>query len=298
MGAGDEVITVANTFVATVEAIVHCGARPVLVDIDPATCLIDLAGIERAVTSRTKAIVPVHLYGAPAPLQEIMEIAGRHGLAVVEDAAQAHGAALDGRRTGTWGRAAAFSFYPGKNLGALGDGGAVVTADPELHEKMKLLRNHGSARKYYYDLVGYNYRMDTLTGALLGIKLPHLERWTENRRRRVALYRELLAGSEARPLEEPAGSHHVYHLFVVRVPGRDRVMKFLAGRGVQTNIHYPLPVHQQKGYAWLGYGSGAFPESEKASAEILSLPLCAHIKEAEVEYVCEQLKLALKETGH
>ncbi len=288
VGPGDEVITVPNSFAATAEAIVHCGARPVFVDIDPETCLMDPSRLEGAITSRTKAILPVHLYGCPAPLEAIMEIADRHGLAVVEDAAQAHGAELFGKRVGSFGRAAAFSFYPGKNLGALGDGGAVVTNDPELHRKLNLLRNHGSPRKYIHELVGYNYRMDALTGAVLRIKLRHLERWNEQRRERARLYREALAATPAQLPVEPRGATHVYHLFVVQVDERQRVIEELSREGVQTNIHYPMPLHLQPAFSYLGCREGDFPMAERAARRVLSLPMCPELSAEELAHVARQ----------
>jgi len=297
IGPGDEVITVTNTFIATVEAIVHSGARPVLVDMDPDTYLLDPGRLEAAVTSRTRAIIPVHLYGAPAPMDEILKVTDRNGLAVIEDAAQAHGTEYKGRRVGGFGRAAAFSFYPGKNLGALGDAGAVTTNDTGLYEKMLLLRDHGSAKKYYHDYVGFNYRMDALKGALLSIKLGCLDRWNDIRRDRAALYRRRLAGAGLMLPVEPAGARHVYHLFVVQVPERERLIGLLSERGVATGIHYPIPVHRQKAFEYLGYGPGSFPAAEQAAPRILSLPLCADITEEEVEYVCESLKECLEKVG-
>ena len=287
IGPGDEVITVPNSFVATAEAIAHSGAQPVFVDIDPDTYQMDAGLIEKALTRRTKAIMPVHLYGAPAPMERIVKIAHKHGLEIIEDAAQAHGPGLNGKRVGGFGRAAAFSFYPGKNLGALGDGGAVVTNDSALHEKMRLLRDHGSARKYYHEYIGYNYRMDALKGALLSIKLRHLDNWTAIRNQRVALYRELLAGTTLKLPVEPHGARCVYHLFVVQVEARGKMIEFLNGRGVSTGIHYPVPIHLQKAFSGLGYKAGDFPVTERAAERILSLPLCADITEDEVRQVCQ-----------
>jgi dTDP-4-amino-4,6-dideoxygalactose transaminase len=208
---------------------------------------------------------------------------------VIEDAAQAHGAELGGKRVGGFGKVAAFSFYPGKNLGALGDGGAVVTNDPELYERMRLLRDHGSRKKYYHDMIGFNYRMDTLTGGVLGIKLKHLDQWTQNRRRTTALYRELLSDTPLDLLQEPADCRHVYHLFVVRSENREKLMEMLAAEEIGVNIHYPIPLHMQEAFAYLGYKQGDFPVAEQSASRILSLPLCADITEDEVKIVADAI---------
>lgn len=297
IGPGDEVIVPVNTFIATAEAVVHCGARPVFVDITAETGLIDPSTLEQALTPNTRAIIPVHLYGAPAPMGEICRFAEKHALTVIEDAAQAHGAELNGRRVGGFGKAAAFSFYPGKNLGALGDGGAVVTNDPELYEKMRLLRDHGAPRKYYHDIVGFNYRMDTITGAVLGIKLRHLERWTEARRSTARLYREFLADTPIGLPVEPMDSRCVYHLFVVRTRERDKLIEFLNDQGIGTNIHYPVPLHLQKAFAGLGYAPGSFPAAEDVASRIVSLPMCADITPEEVETVCSAVRKFLSVNG-
>ncbi|MBW7996243.1 MAG: DegT/DnrJ/EryC1/StrS family aminotransferase [Candidatus Glassbacteria bacterium] len=290
IGPGDEVITVPNTFAATAEAIIHCGAKPVFVDVDPDSYLMEPSLLERAVTSKTRAVVPVHLHGAMAPLEDIQRIAESNDLLVIEDAAQAHGAELNGKRAGSFGQAAAFSFYPGKNLGALGDAGCVVTNDKGLHEKMAMLRNHGTSKKYSHELVGFNYRMDAFTGAVLGAKLPHLEKWTETRRKRAALYRELLEGSGLKlPAEQP-GSRHVFYVFVVESPARDELIDFLAGQGIQAIIHYPVPLHLQKAFSALGYSRGDFPVAEQSADRMVSLPLCAEITEEEVAETCRAVK--------
>src|SRR5215472_1777340 len=287
VGAGDEVITVPFTFVATVAAIQYTGARPVLVDVEPGTLNMDPSRIAEAVTSRTRAIVPVHLYGQPADMGPILRIAGALGLTVIEDAAQAHGAELCGRRAGSMGAMGCFSFYPGKNLGAAGEGGAVTTDDDELAARIRLLRDWGAEHKYRHVVRGFNYRLEELQAALLRVKLAELEAWTEARRAHAARYRELLAGGPVElPVEAP-DRRHVYHVFAVRHPERDRLAGVLAGRGVATGIHYPLPVHLQDGYADLGYRAGDFPVSERAAAEVLSLPMYPELRPDQVEAVAE-----------
>jgi dTDP-4-amino-4,6-dideoxygalactose transaminase len=273
IGPGDEVITAANTFVATAFAISHCGARPVLVDVDPATYTLDPELLSAAVTHRTRAIVPVHLYGQLADVDAIGAVATQHGLAVIEDACQAHGALDRGRPAGSFGHAAAFSFYPAKNLGAQGDGGIVVTNSDEIARRLRLLRNYGEVHKYRSELVGYNRRIDTLQAAMLLVKLPHLDRWNASRRDHAAAYDVALSGL---PLARPsvrAGVEHVWHLYVVRVADRDRVRDALAARGIGTGIHYPVPVHLQPAYHSLGYARGEFPVTEAYADEILSLPM-------------------------
>ena len=287
---GDEVITVPNSFIATAEAIAHCGARPVFVDVDSDTYQMDPDRIESAITERTRAIVPVHLYGCPAPMEEILAVARRHGLVVVEDAAQAHGARLGELSVGSFGKAAVFSFFPGKNLGALGDGGAVVTDDPDLYGKMRLLRDHGSPRKYYHELVGFNYRMDAFTGGVLSLKLSYLERWTDRRCDRAALYLKELENTGLKLPVIPAGAKHVFHVFVIQTPQRDKLIEFLNNRGIGNNIHYPVPIHLQPAFAGLGYNKGDFPVTEEAAEKILSLPLCADITGEEVRQVCAAVK--------
>ena len=295
--AGDEVITTANTFIATAEAISYTGAQPVFVDVDPNTANIDPNLIEAAITTRTKAILPVHLYGRPADLDPILETAAQHGLAVIEDACQAHGAQHKGNRVGSLGRAAAFSFYPGKNLGAYGEGGALVTNDSHLAEFARAMRDHGQSQRYFHDFVGYNYRMDGFQGAVLRIKLRHLERWTAKRRELAEHYRELLSDVPlALPQDDPA-SECVYHLFVAYVEERDRVREFLQSRGVQTAIHYPRPVHLQKPYAVLGYGPGSLPHTEHACASCLSLPLFPEMTLDQVRYVAQAVAEAVEETS-
>jgi dTDP-4-amino-4,6-dideoxygalactose transaminase len=292
IGPGDEVITVPFTFVATVAAIHYAGARPVFVDIDPATFTMDAGRLEQAITERTKAILPVHLYGQAADMDPILEIAGRHGVPVIEDAAQAHGAEYKGRRAGSMGRLGCFSFYPGKNLGAYGEGGLVVTNDDEHAKTIRMLRDWGQPRRYYHDLRGFNYRMDGIQGAVLRVKLRHLESWTEARRTRAALYSRLLADSGVRTPAAMPYARHVYHVYAVRCAGRDRLREQLEAKGVQTGIHYPIPVHLQKAYADPRYGAGDFPASEAAAAEVLSLPLYPELTAEQVDWVCAAVREA------
>jgi dTDP-4-amino-4,6-dideoxygalactose transaminase len=273
IGAGDEVITVANTFVATAFAISHAGATPVLVDAEPSSYMLDPALLDAAVTPRTRAVVPVHLYGQPADMAAIRAVADAHGLIVIEDACQAHGAKLNDRRAGALGDAAAFSFYPSKNLGAAGDGGIVVTDDDFVAQRLRMLRNYGEIRKHRSDIVGFNRRLDTLQAAMLRVKLPYLDGWNEARRRHAARYGELLADAPVATPAARAGVEHVWHLYVVRVPGRDDVRKRLAANGIETGVHYPVPIHLQPAYHQLGYGVGDFPVAERCAEEVLSLPM-------------------------
>lgn len=273
IGGVHEVITVPFTFVATAAAILYTGARPVFVDIDPRTYTIDVGGIERAITPRTKAILPVHLYGQPADMDPILEIARRHNLAVIEDAAQAHGAEYKGRRIGAIGHLACFSFYPTKNLGACGEGGMVVTNSPKYGHAIRLLRDWGQERKYYPVVKGYNYRMEGLQGAILRVKLRHLEAWTKARRTHATQYDELLAGSAVQTPAVLPNARHVYHVYAIRAPHRDALQTSLAAEGIHTAVHYPFPIHLLPAYADLGYRAGDFPEAEKAAAEQLSLPI-------------------------
>ncbi len=290
---GDEVITAANTFFATVEAIVHAGGRPVLVDVDPDTATIDPVAVERAITPRTKFIVPVHLYGQPADMDEIMELAGRHGLKVVEDNAQALGARYKGRRTGSIGHVAATSFYPGKNLGACGDGGAVTTNDPDVAAKIRVLANHGQAQKYEHVMVGYNSRLDALQAAALAIKLPFLDGWNEARAKLAADYRWLLADTALELPVERSDRSHVYHLFVVRHPQRAQIMAKLDASNVGTGMHYPVPIHLTKPFLDLGEGPGSFPVAEMWAFNGFSLPMFPTLEVAEVQIVAENIIEAL-----
>jgi dTDP-4-amino-4,6-dideoxygalactose transaminase len=293
VGPGDEVITVPFTFVASVAAVCYTGARPVLVDIDPRSFTMDPSAIEAAITPRTKAILPVHLYGQPADMDPIMEIARRHGLVVIEDAAQAHGATYKGRPVGSIGDMACFSFYPGKNLGAYGEGGAVTTNNAEYARTIRMLRDWGQDRKYHHVLRGYNYRMEGFQGAILRVKLRHLEQWTEARRAVVAQYNKHLAdGGVERPSEMP-WARHVYHVYTLRTDHRDGLQTALQAEGIQTGIHYPVPVHLQPAYADLGYGKGAFPHSEAAAGQVLSLPLYPELSSAAVAEVVGVVKKAI-----
>ncbi|MDH4037678.1 MAG: DegT/DnrJ/EryC1/StrS family aminotransferase [Candidatus Krumholzibacteria bacterium] len=280
---GDEVITACNTFIATTEAITHAGARPVLVDVDEATQLIDPARIEAAITPRTRAIVPVHLYGQPADMDAVRDIAARRKLRVVADAAQSHGADIGGDRGKTLGDTTAFSFYPGKNLGAYGDGGLVATDDADAASLMRALADHGSREKYHHLYEGWNYRLDAMQAAVLDVKLRHLEAWTEARRSRAARYDRAFAGSAVVPISATAGRRHVYHLYVVRVPDRERTLAQLKEKGIGAGIHYPIPLHLQPAYAYLGLKQGAFPVAEKVVASIVSLPMYAELSDAMVD---------------
>ena len=273
VGPGDEVITVPFTFIASVAAIGYVGARPVLLDIDPSSFTINPGAIEKAITARTRAILPVHLYGQPADMDPIMEVARRHGLVVIEDAAQAHGAKYKGVPVGGIGDLACFSFYPGKNLGAYGEGGAVTTGNVEFASTIRMLRDWGQDRKYHHVLRGFNYRMEGFQGAILRVKLRHLEQWTEARRAGAARYNKLLADSGVETPKEMPWARHVYHVYTLRSHYRDGLQAALQAEGIQTGVHYPVPVHLQPAYADLGYGRGAFPNAEAAASQVLSLPL-------------------------
>jgi dTDP-4-amino-4,6-dideoxygalactose transaminase len=292
VGPGDEVITTPYTFIATASAIDYCGAKPVFVDIDPRTFNIDPSKIEPAITPRTRAILPVHLYGQCADMQPILEIARRRGLRVIEDACQAHGATYAGRRAGSLGDAGCFSFYPAKNLGACGEGGAVTTSNPEIEKKVRMLRDWGQSKKYTHELRGYNYRLEGIQGAILGVKLKHLERWTERRRAIAARYDAALSGLVKTPLAVP-GNRHVYHIYCLRMPQRDRSAETLKQRGIATAIHYPTPLHLQPAFRHLGQGPGSFPHAEQAAAEVVSLPIYPEMTDAQVEEVIEAVKAAV-----
>ncbi len=290
VGPGDEVITVSMTFVATAAAVLYTGAKPVFIDVDPVFWTMNPGLIEAAITPRTKAILPVHLHGLVADMDPIMAIARRHGLAVIEDAAQAHGAEYKGRRAGSIGNLGCFSFYPGKNLGAYGEGGAVVTNMPELAHKVSLLRDWGQDAKYNHVVAGYNYRMDAIQGAVLNVKMNHIERWTDARRSVAAQYDRLLAPLPYERPRPPASCRHVYHVYAVRVPRRDQALKALQGSGIGVGIHYPIPVHLQKGYAHLGYRRGDLPVTEQLADEFLSLPIYPELASEQVTEVVAQLK--------
>ncbi|HXI26860.1 MAG TPA: DegT/DnrJ/EryC1/StrS family aminotransferase [Vicinamibacterales bacterium] len=288
--AGDEVITVPFTFVATVAAIGYIGAKAVFVDIDPATFTMNVAQLEQAITSRTKAIVPVHLYGQPADMDPIVAIARRHGLVVIEDACQAHGAAYKGRPVGSLGDAACFSFYPGKNLGAYGEGGMVVSNSASFAREVRMLRDWGAEKKYHHVLKGYNYRMDGIQGAILRVKLRHLERWTEARRAHARDYARLLADSNVTIPQEADYARHVFHVYAVRTTDRQALQRTLQANGVGSGIHYPIPVHLQPAYSDLGYTAGAFPESERAADEVLSLPMYPELSHTKLEMVAAAIR--------
>lgn len=287
VGRGDEVITVPFTFVATVSAIDYTGAKAVLVDIDPVTYTMDPAQVEAAITPKTKAIIPVHLYGQCADMDPILAIAKKHGLVVIEDACQAHGAEYKGRRAGSMGDMGCFSFYPGKNLGAAGEGGMVVTANPEFARTVRMLRDWGAEKKYHHVLKGYNFRMEGIQGAILRVKLRHLEKWTEMRRTAAGRYDQLLVGAGVGLPKQMDYSRHVYHIYAVRTTQRAAMMESLNGKGIQTGIHYPFPVHLLPAFADLGYHAGQFPHAEKAASEVMSLPMFPELTEAQTAEVSE-----------
>lgn len=291
IGAGDEVIVPANTFFATPQAVSLTGATPVFTDVEEEYYNIDPAGIEKVITGKTRAVIAVNLYGQPARLDQIRGICAEHGLHLVEDCAQSHLAEYKGKKTGTFGVCGCFSFYPGKNLGAFGEAGAVITDDETLALKMAALRDHGSSKKYYHDYIGHNYRMEGMQGAVLGVKLRYLARWTERRRENASLYRAYLAdAAEVTLPQEMPGVKHVFHLFVIRVPGRDDLLEYLKDKGIATGIHYPVPCHLQKAYSFLGYRSGSLRVSEKLAGEILSLPMYAELTEKNIELISRRIK--------
>lgn len=293
IGPGDEVATVPFTFAGTLEAICHVGAKPVLVDIEPRTFTMDAEALERVVRShpRLRAVLPVHLYGQPASMDAIHACARQIGAAVIEDAAQAHGARYKRVRVGGLGRLGCFSFYPGKNLGALGDAGAVTTGDAALAERIALLRDHGQPRKYTHELVGFNSRLDGLQAAVLRVKLRHLERWNARRRALAGLYRRALAGLPGIEVSEPAAEReHVYHLFIIRCADREGLQAYLAEREIATAIHYPIPLHLQTAFAFLGHRAGDFPCAETCAREVLALPLYAEMSEEAVAQVCTAVR--------
>lgn len=292
VGCDDEVITVPMTFVATTAAIRYLGARPVFVDVDPVTRTLDVSQLEGALSPRTKAIVPVHLYGLTADMQPIIEFARAHDLVVVEDAAQAHGAEYHGRRAGAMGGLGCFSFYPGKNLGACGEGGAVVTNSGAYAETLRMLRDWGQRGRHRYLLKGFNYRMDALQGAILRVKLRHLEAWTQARRERAVGYRERLAQSDVVLPVEPDGYRCVYHVYGIMVSRRDELQKTLASHGIGTGVHYPLPVHLTEAHQDLGHGPGDFPCAERIAREELSLPIYPELGDAQLDEICARIAAA------
>ena len=296
VGPGDEVITVPVTFIATAEAISFTGAKPVFVDIEEQSYNMDPEKLESAINSRTKAIIPVHLFGQMANMDPILEIANRHGIPVIEDAAQAHGAEYKGKRAGSMGKAGCFSFYPGKNLGAFGEAGAVVTNNDDLKKKIQVLRDHGQAKKYYHDVVGWNGRMDGIQGAILSIKLKRLDQATESRRKNAKLYDGLLKGLETVVLpKEAKGRKHVYHIYPIRTTNRDELIEELKTRGIACGIHYPVPLHLQKAYNKTETSEKSFPISEKCSAEFVSLPMFPELTEDQIKIVSTELIAHLAE---
>lgn len=290
IGPNDEVITTPFTFIATEEAVSHLGAKPIFADIDEKTYCIDPEKIEEKITKKTKAIMPVHLFGQPADMDPILEIAEKHSLKVVEDAAQAHNASYKNKKAGSMGDVSCFSFYPGKNLGAYGEAGAVCTNDEGIAKNLILLRQHGELVRYYHDIIGDNCRMEAFQGAVLGVKIKHIEEWTEKRRKNAECYNELMNELDVVLPHEADYARHVYHIYAIRAKNRDRLRDFLGKNGVSTGVHYPIPVHLQKAYSFMGLKKGAFPIAEKVSDEILSLPMYPELSEEQMEYVSKAVK--------
>jgi dTDP-4-amino-4,6-dideoxygalactose transaminase len=293
IGRGDEVITVPNTFIATAEAVSLCGATPVFVDVDPQTYNMDPAKLQQAITPRTRAIIPVHLFGQMADMDAILALARPHGIPVIEDACQAHGAQYKGQMAGTLGVAGCFSFYPGKNLGAYGEAGAVVTHDEALAAKIRILREHGQPQKYVHTMIGWNARMDGIQGAILSVKLPHLDAANEARRAHARLYHELLTGIPgiSLPREAPYAKH-VYHIYAIRTSSRDELIRQLGAREIACGIHYPVPLHRQEAYAALHIPAGSFPVAEQCAREYVSLPMFPELTPAQIRYVCDEIHAA------
>lgn len=288
--SGDEVIVPVNTFIATAEAVSLTGATPVFVDHYPQNFTIDVSKIEEKLTENTKAIIPVHLYGQPADMDPILTIAEKHNLLIIEDCAQAHLSEYKGNPVGTFGQVGCFSFYPGKNLGAYGEGGAILTNDATLYEKMKMIHDHGSNKKYYHDMLGHNYRMHGFQGAVLNIKLQYLKQWIEMRRRNASVYRKKLKGVEGiECFEEMNYAKHVYHLFVVLAEKRDELQKFLMENDIATGLHYPIPLHMQKAYEFLNYGKNTFPVTMEYKDKILSLPMYPELTEDQIDFVVSKI---------
>jgi dTDP-4-amino-4,6-dideoxygalactose transaminase len=298
IGPGDEVVTVPNTFMATGEAITFTGARPVFIDVDERTYTMDPAALQAVITPRTKAVIPVHLFGQPADMEPILAVARKHGLIVIEDAAQAHGAKYKGRTAGTMGDAGCFSFYPGKNLGAFGEAGAVVTNDTALRDRIRTLRDHGQVRKYHHSVIGWNCRMDGIQAAVLRVKLGHLDKGNSLRREHARQYDAGFEGiDEVITPRQADYARHVYHVYAVRVSNRDKMMSILRERGVQTAIHYPVPIHLQPAYRNLGYKEGDFPVSEQVALEFISLPMFPELSVAQIDHVTSVVKEALGAAG-
>jgi dTDP-4-amino-4,6-dideoxygalactose transaminase len=290
VGEGDEVITVPDTFIATAEAISFCGAKPVFVDVDEKTFNMDPSFIEAAITPKTKAIIPVHLFGQMADMDPIADIARNHGLHIIEDACQAHGASYKGHNAGTMGSMGCFSFYPGKNLGAYGEAGAVVTNNADLAERIRVFRDHGQAKKYYHNLIGWNARMDGFQGAVLSVKLKRLNAWNEARRKNALLYNTLLAGIKGIILPcEADYSKHVYHIYAIRVQNRDDFISELGQKEINCGIHYPIPLHLQGAYAFLGYKKDSFPIAERCAGEFVSLPMFPELTEEQIKYISDAI---------
>jgi len=294
IGEGDEVITTPNTFIATAEAISFSGATPVFVDIDERTYNMNPELLEGAITPKTKAVIPVHLFGQMADMDRIMQIARTHGLFVIEDACQAHGAEYKQRRAGSIGDAGCFSFYPGKNLGAYGEAGAIVTNNAELAEKMRMFRDHGQAKKYYHSIIGWNARMDGFQGAVLSVKLKHLPAWNEARRKNAQLYDELLTDVDnvIAPVEADCAKH-IYHIYAIRTKNRDVLIGTLAEKDIFCGIHYPVPIHLQDAYKFLGYRRSSFPIAEKCAEQLVSLPMFPELSQEQIEGVCHEIKCFL-----
>ncbi len=293
IGKGDEVITAPNTFIATCAAISYTGAVPRLVDIDPQTYNIDVKKLENAISSKTKAVIPVHLYGQPSDMKQVMEIAQKHGLEVIEDACQAHGSQHH-KKTVPASDIGCFSFYPGKNLGAYGEGGCIVTNDKETQELIKAYRDHGQVKKHVHKYIGYNYRLEEMQAAILRAKLRHLDKWTQMRRKNASIYNGLLEGCDVSIPIEKEYNRHVYHLYVIRAKNRQRLIEHLNSKGIQTAIHYPTPIHLQEAYSHLNYKKGSFPIAERFAGEILSLPMFPELKQDEIAMVANSIKEFLK----
>ena len=294
VGPGDEVITQPDTFIATAEAVSYCGATPVFVDVDEKTYNMDPAKLEAAITPKTKGIIPVHLFGQMCDMDPILAIAAKRKLFVLEDASQAHGSDYKGKKAGSMGVAGCFSFYPGKNLGAYGEAGAVVTNDDALADRMKMLRDHGSAKKYYHSYVGFNCRMDGFQGAVLSVKLKYIDTWNEARRQHARMYTQLLSGNGnlIAPTEADYGKH-VYHIYAIRVKNRDGLIAKLGEKEIGTNIHYPVPVHLQEAYSSMGLREGSFPVAERCASEFVSLPMFPELSAEQIKYVCDEVTRAL-----
>ncbi|MDO8657680.1 MAG: DegT/DnrJ/EryC1/StrS family aminotransferase [Candidatus Levybacteria bacterium] len=291
IGAGDEIITPVNSFIASSSAISTTGAKPVWIDCDTKTYNMNPLEIEKKITKNTKAIMPVHLYGQPADMKKIMVIAKKYNLRIIEDACQAHGASIDGKPVGTFGEYAAFSFYPGKNLGAFGDAGALITNNKYVYETVKKMRNYGQSKKYYHDFIAWNKRLDSIQAAILRVKLRHLNRWNKQRMKNALIYNKLLQTADIVTPYQDSIVDHVYHLYVIRANNRDKLQKYLEKKGIATGIHYPIPIHLQKAYRFRGGKKGDFPISEKYAQKILSLPMYPHLSEEKIFHIANEIKM-------